>query len=326
MSDPPADAVPVPPAERETVEEPPNFDPRINVLCFLATVATVFFVAPAWGGIDPSGLSLIDHVRTGWSFAVPLLTILLFHEFGHYFAARWHGVPASLPYFIPIPLGLGTFGAVIAMPERIRSRNALLDFGAAGPLAGFVVAVVMLAIGLRESPVLPIAKAGAMQEGQSLLYLALKYVVVGPIPEGHDVALHPTAAAGWAGLLLTVLNLMPYGQLDGGHIAYALLGKRHAVIGRWVRWGVLALGLAQLVRFVGPVALGHVERPWHEAFLDASTWLFWFGFLTLLRHYQGGDDHPETDDSVLSPGRRYVAWLCAVVFVLLFMPTPLSHG
>jgi len=324
MSDTPVDVVPVPPAEPGTSEEaPPSFDPRINVLCFLATVATVFYVAPAWGGENPSGL--IDHLRAGWPFAVPLLTILLFHEFGHYFAARLHGVPASLPYFIPIPLGLGTFGAVIAMPERVRSRNALLDFGAAGPLAGLVVALVVLSIGLSLSPVLPLAQGGGWQEGQSLLYLGLKYLVLGPIPEGHDVALHPTAAAGWAGLLLTVLNLMPYGQLDGGHIAYALLGKRHQVIGRWVRWGVLALGLAQLVRFMAPVLLDKVQRPWHEAFLDASTWLFWFLFLSLLRSYQGGDDHPETDDSVLSPWRRRVAWLCALVFVLLFMPTPMSR-
>jgi len=304
-----------------------RFDPRVNLVCFLATVASVFWVAPAWSRVDPETLSILDRVRAGWPFAVPLLTILLFHEFGHYFAARWHRVPASLPYFIPIPLSLGTFGAVIAMPERIRSRNALLDFGAAGPLAGLVAAIVMLTIGLGLSPVLPLKEAGGWQEGQSLLYLGLKYLVVGPIPEGHDVALHPTAAAGWAGLLLTVLNLVPYGQLDGGHITYALLGKRHAVLSRWVRWGVLGLFFVQLVRFMTPVLLGSVERPWYAAFFDASTWLVWFAFLSLLRLYQGGDEHPGTEeDSPLSPGRRAVAWLCAALFVLLFMPTPMSQS
>jgi membrane-associated protease RseP (regulator of RpoE activity) len=283
-------------------------------------------MAPAWSTGDAPGLSVLDHIRFGWMFAVPLLTILLFHEFGHYFAARLHRVPASLPYFIPIPLGLGTFGAVIAMPERIRSRNTLLDFGAAGPLAGLVVALVVLTIGLSLSPVLPLAKAGYSQEGQSLLYLGLKYLVLGPIPEGHDVALHPTAAAGWAGLLLTVLNLIPYGQLDGGHIAYALLGKRQATLGRWVRLGVLGLFVCQLCWFMAPVVFGSTDRPWYFALLDASTWLFWFLFMSLLRHYQGGDEHPATDDdSVLSPGRRWVAWGCAVLFVLLFMPTPLRH-
>ena len=213
-------------AAESTQAEPVRFDPRVNLVCFLATVGTVFWVAPEWNRVAPSQLSLLDHVRFGWMFAVPLLTILLFHEFGHYFAARLHRVPASLPYFIPIPLSLGTFGAIIAMPERIRSRNVLLDFGAAGPLAGLVVALVVLTIGLSLSPVLPLPDTGYMQEGQSLLYLGLKYLVLGPIPEGYDVALHPTAAAGWAGLLLTVLNLIPYGQLDGGHISYSVLGSR----------------------------------------------------------------------------------------------------
>lgn len=325
MSDVPAPG-PAPLRPESEAAEPHRFDPRINVVCFVATVATVFWVAPTWGGVDHSGLSLVDHVRAGWPFAVPLLAILLCHEFGHYFAARFHRVPASLPYFIPIPLGLGTFGAVIAVPERIRSRNVLLDFGAAGPLAGLVVAVIVLALGLSWSPVMPLTGSGYLQEGQSLLYLGLKYLVLGPIPEGHDVALHPTAAAGWAGLLLTMLNLMPYGQLDGGHIAYALLGKRHTVLSRWVRWGVLALFFVQVARFLAPVVLGSTSRPWYFAFLDASTWLVWFVFLTLLRRSQDGDEHPETDDSVLSPGRRWVAWLCAALFVLLFMPTPMSQG
>lgn len=312
-------------AERHPeTREPHRFDPRINLACFVATVATVFWVAPAWGWETPSGA--LDHLRAGWPFAVPLLAILLCHEFGHYFAARWHGVPASLPYFIPIPLGLGTFGAVITVPERIRSRNVLLDFGAAGPLAGLVIALAVLALGLSWSPVLPLPDSGYRQEGQSLLYFGLKYLVLGPIPEGHDVSLHPTAVAGWAGLLLTMLNLMPYGQLDGGHIAYALLGKRHTLLSRWVRRGVLVLFLVQLARFLTPIALGQSDQPWYFALLNSSTWLVWFVFLSLLRRSQDGDDHPETDDAVLSGARRVVAWLCALLFVLLFMPTPFYQG
>ena len=140
--------------------------------------------------------------------------------------ARYHRVAASLPYFIPLPAGWGTLGAVIAMRDRIRSRNALFDIGASGPLAGLVIALPALAWGLVHSPVKPMLLSGYQQEGQSLLYLAMKRVLLGPIPEGYDVQLHPTAAAGWFGLLVTMVNLLPWGQLDGGHIAFSLFGER----------------------------------------------------------------------------------------------------
>lgn len=307
-------------------QAPHRFDPRINVVCFLLTVATVFWVAPNWSNVAPSqDLSTLERMLSGWTFAVPLLVILLCHEFGHYFAARWHGVPASLPYFIPIPISVGTFGAVITVPERVRSRNALLDFGAAGPLAGLLVALPILAIGLSLSPVEPLPETGYIQEGQSLLYVGLKYLVVGPIPEGHDVSLHPTAAAGWVGLLLTMLNLVPYGQLDGGHIAYALLGERHTRVGRWIRWSILTLFVVELIWFLTPVLLGKASYSWGVALGNSATWLVWFGLLSLIRRYQGGDAHPPTDDTELSSGRRWVGWACAVLLFLLFMPTPMTQ-
>lgn len=304
-----------------------RFDPRINVVCFLLTVATVFWVAPNWSNVAPSpDLSTLQRMLSGWTFAVPLLVILLFHEFGHYFAARIHGIPASLPYFIPIPIMVGTFGAVIAVRERVRSRNALLDFGAAGPLAGLAVALPILALGLSMSPVEPLPETGYIQEGQSLLYIGLKYLIVGPIPAGYDVMLHPTAMAGWVGLLLTMLNLIPYGQLDGGHIAYALLGERHTHFGRWLRWGVLALFAVVLAWFVTPVIMGMPGHSLGNAISNSLTWLVWFGLLSLIRRVQGGDAHPPTDDTQLSPVRRWVGWTCAVLFVLLFMPTPLTQA
>jgi membrane-associated protease RseP (regulator of RpoE activity) len=236
-----------------------------------------------------------------------------------------HGVPTSLPYFIPIPLAFGTFGAVIAMPERIRSRNALLDIGAAGPLAGLAVCIPVLLYGLSLSPVLPMAEANYTREGQSLLYVGLKYLVLGPIPEHYDVLLHPTAVAAWVGLLLTMFNLMPFGQLDGGHIAYALFGDRHALIGRVVRWGLLGLFLAHVAWFMLPVLLGISELPWPLALSNSLTWLLWFGLLSLMKRLQGGYAHPPTDDTVLSPGRRRVAWACLLLFVFLFMPTPMTQ-
>jgi membrane-associated protease RseP (regulator of RpoE activity) len=261
----------------------------------------------------------------GWEFAVPLLTILLFHEFGHYIAARLHGVPASLPYFIPFPLLFGTMGAIISMPSRIRSRNALLDIGAAGPLAGLAVALPILAYGLSLSKVNPLPATGYTMEGQSLLYLGLKLLVVGPIAEGHDVELHATAAAGWAGLLLTMLNLVPFGQLDGGHISHALLGARSARVSRVAHLTILAWFAVELARAWLPVWRGSSPLAYGAALGNATPWLSWFVVLSVLRWLSGGYEHPPTDDTELSPKRRWVAWGCLLLFVFLFMPTPLAN-
>lgn len=280
---------------------------RLNVVLFALTVVSVF-------------------VTQGWKFAVPLLVILLAHEFGHYFAARHHRVPASLPYFIPVPfIGLfGTMGAVIAMPARIRSRNALLDIGASGPLAGLVVAIPVLFWGVAHSPVLP-HSGSYTQEGQSLLYFAIKWLVHGTIPPGHDVYLHPAAFAGWGGLFLTMLNLIPFGQLDGGHIAYALFGEKQNRAAIWVRRALLALFLVVLVTNVVPV----LARPFDGSALalavgNSLSWLIWYGLLGLLARFSG-QDHPPCEPGQLSPWRRAVAWLCLVLFVLLFMPRPLEN-
>jgi membrane-associated protease RseP (regulator of RpoE activity) len=316
----PADGAPPP----ETDGEPPAGAGALrwkwNLALFVLTVASV-------------------HVTGGATFAVALLGILLTHEFGHYFAARWHGVPASLPYFIPLPLlsPFGTMGAVISMPERIRSRNALLDIGASGPLAGLLVALPVLVVGLYQSPVQPITGEG-LQEGQSLLYLLLKRVVLGPIPVGHDVFLTPLAFAGWSGLFVTALNLIPIGQLDGGHVLYALLGPRANRVARALHWGLLLAFVANLAAFELPVvrhhgsaavldALRHASSPvWGDLLKGVTNsmfWLMWFGVLHLLRRMTGGY-HPPTEGGELTPARRAVAILSLVLFALLFMPTPMS--
>ncbi len=288
-----------------------------HLLLFLATLFSVFLigalnVVPLPETIDELGLLLhgLRNIHHGWSFAVPLLAILVTHEFGHYFAARYHGVPASLPYFIPLPLPpFGTMGAVIAMRGRIRSRNALLDIGAAGPLAGMVVAIPVLVIGLLQSEVKPVSGAG-MLEGQCLLYSAIKVLVVGPIPAGHDVFLTATAFAGWAGLLVTMLNLIPVGQLDGGHIAYALFGSRQNRLALVLHGSLLGVFAYNLVAF-NDVAPGLV-------------WLVWFVLLLLLRR-ASGVNHPPTEPGQLSPRRRWVAAACLLLFAVLFMPTPLRQ-
>ena len=163
-------------------------------------------------------------------FAATLMGILLCHELGHYVTGRRRGVEVSLPYFIPVPpqFTLGTLGAVIRMKKPISDRNALFDVGAAGPVAGLVVAIPLLVIGLSLSSLGPV-KPDDMIEGNSILYALLKYAVFGRwLPSGGvDVQLHPMAFAGWVGLLITMINLMPIGQLDGGHVARAALGQSH---------------------------------------------------------------------------------------------------
>jgi membrane-associated protease RseP (regulator of RpoE activity) len=302
---------------------------RLPLLLFVLTALSVF-----WTGAmipDPALNESLDSQRwfeiwRGWRFAVPLLAILVAHESGHYIAARLHRVPASLPFFIPLPIlsPFGTMGAVIGMSGRIRSRVALLDIGAAGPLAGMVVALPVLALGLSLSRIGP-SGAHYEQEGQSLLYMAMKRIFAGPIPDGYDVQLHPTAFAGWAGILVTMINMLPWGQLDGGHIAYALFGERQHAIARWVRQALLILFAFNLVRFVGPVLTHQSPMGFGQALSNSAFWLLWYGFTSAIGRFSGGADHPPFEPGELGRGRRAVAWLCLLLFVALFMPTPYAR-
>jgi len=294
-------------------------------LLFVATCLSVLWTGSLMTNQWQPPVTLAE-LASGWVYALPLMSILLCHEFGHYVAARIHGVPASLPHFLPLPVlsPFGTLGAVIAMPERIRSRNALLDIGAAGPLAGMAVAVPVLIYGLTLSPVEAQPIGSYQQEGQSLLYWLLKYLVKGSIPSGHDVIVHPTALAGWVGLFVTMLNLIPWGQLDGGHIAFALLGPLQNRIARLVRWGVFGFFVYNLVLFVGPVLLAHSPMPLGIAIENSLTWLVWFGLLSVIGRTMGSD-HPPVEAGALSPARRGVAVVCLALFILLFMPTPLAN-
>jgi membrane-associated protease RseP (regulator of RpoE activity) len=315
--------------------EEPEFDPepgpvnlRTPVLLFLATAVSVFLTGAV--GVpsgEPEGWGGFAHALLGgWTFAVPLLAILLFHEFGHYIAARLHRVDASLPYFIPLPFlsPFGTMGAVIQMRGRIRSRNALLDIGASGPLAGLVVAIPVLAIGLSLSEVGPTPEGHYWQEGQSLLYMAMKRVILGPIPVGHDVMLHPTAFAGFAGLLVTMMNLVPWGQLDGGHVAYALLGARQNRYARVFRALLIPMFLYNLGIFLVPVLLHQSSLSAWQAVSNSLFWLMWYAVLGVIGRLSGGSAHPPTEPGDLSPIRRVVAIVTLGFFVLLFMPSPLT--
>ena len=334
-------------------EPPPRSEGRrwsTSLVLGALTFVSMLYAGAGMHGVDAADLpSLV----MGWDFAVPLLTILVCHELGHYVVGRIRGVDISPPYFIPLPIGmLGTMGAVIAMRGRIKTRDALFDVGAAGPYAGLLVALPVLVYGIVTSPVTPLPEdAGSyVLEGRSLLYAGLLYALKGPIPEGHDIYLSPTAFAGWAGLMVTMMNLLPVGQLDGGHVGYALLGERHHRLGRWVLfslpvvslltgafYGVRAMlegypasavqgewlaGLHWLVWFLVLMIIALVAVPPPEAEDGASlASRLWLWASTLLDRVLVGHRHPPTDDGALSPGRRAIAWATLLLFVLLFMPS-----
>jgi membrane-associated protease RseP (regulator of RpoE activity) len=301
---------------------------KTNLGLFLLTLVSVFYAGASYDGKihpDEGWLATLKALPQGYRFALPLLGILLFHEFGHFIAARAHRVDASLPFFIPFPhySPLGTMGAVISMRGRIRSRNALLDIGASGPLAGLAVAIPVLAYGLSQSRVGP-ADAHGLMEGQSLFYLVMKRVVLGPMPADYDVFLGPMAFAGWGGLLVTALNLIPIGQLDGGHIAYALFGPKQNRVARVLHLALLGMFAFNLIRFSLPVLRSHdLDQLW-MAFSNSLSWLIWFIVLGVLMRVSGRD-HPPTEPGELSPVRKGIAVVSLILFVLLFMPSPMTQ-
>ena len=230
------------------------------------------------------GLFVAACATTTWAggvaFAATLMGILLCHEMGHYIAARRYGLDVSPPYFIPLPpqISLGTLGAIIKMRQPIRDRDQLLVVGAAGPLAGLVVAIPCLIIGLALSDVGTIAP-GSMLEGTSALYAAFKLTLFGRwLPHGtDDVQLHPMAFAAWYGLLVTMINLVPIGQLDGGHVMRAWLGERHERLSGLFHWALLGVGaIAGGVLFAQARAadLGTVAAA-EYALAGVLPWLVW---------------------------------------------------
>jgi len=312
-------------------------NPLVNAVLFGLTLLSVgyaglingaSYLQPAADSLSDLRLFSPDAVLLAAAFTASFLGILLAHEFGHYVAARRHGTPVSLPYFIPFPLSpLGTMGAAIRLLSPPRDRRVLLDIGMAGPLAGLAVALPLLLIGLALSRVelLPSTASGFERltlEGNSVIYLLAKLLTKGellPAPAsygavspivywlrytlqgvpapigGRDVMLHPVAWAGWAGLLITALNLVPAGMFDGGHTIYVLVGRKAARLLPGLVVVLLLLGFA-----------------W-------SGWWLWAGLVLLLgRTYA----EPLNDITPLDPKRRAVAVLGLVLFLLLFMPVP----
>ncbi len=269
----------------------------LNVVMFLLTFGATFVTGMAY---SPSGMSVW---AAGTFFSVSLLLILGSHEFGHYFLALYHRMKATLPYFIPAPLisPIGTLGAFIQMKTPIPNRVALFDVGIAGPLAGFVVALPLTILGMHISDLEPIhldEMVGGFILGESLLFKGLSWLFSPPVPEGFDVALHPMTYAGWVGFLITALNLLPVGQLDGGHIIYAMFPRSHPKLARVV---LAAMVIAGLTYFHG--------------------WLVWVFLIVFVIRV----DHPPTRNDAMELGsfRMFLGYLAILIFILTFTFVPM---
>lgn len=271
----------------------PNY--QVALFLFIVTLASVFITF----GLTPD--FTIDW-RGGLSYAIPLMTILLAHELGHFFVARRNRINVSPPYFIPLPIiSLGTLGAVIMMLAPPKNRRKLLQMAAAGPLAGLVFALPIIWYGLSTSPVQPLPVGQSyLMEGNSILYAVLKWLIHGqwlPSAGGMDVTLNNVAFAGWVGLLVTALNLIPAGQLDGGHALFALFGERV----RAITYVLIAAMLVMSFRYVG--------------------WLIWAALLYFLgRRYAV----PLDDLTPLDAKHKALAAFMLILAVLLFTPIPFT--
>lgn len=275
----------------------------VNLVLFIATILSTLFVGASYGA---ETMEQAWQIWRGIPFAASILLILGAHELGHYFAARHHNVPVTLPYFIPMPLSLfGTLGAFIRLQGPVSNRRALFDVGAAGPLAGLFFALPILFYGLATSDLGPLIPGGIF-EGNSILYALAKLAVFGRLlpGDGMDVHLNQMAWAGWVGLFVTGLNLIPVGQLDGGHVAYALFGKR-AQLFFWP--SIVGLVLIVLYSYL------------QGAF--APTWLLWIFLLIMFGRVHA---RPLEDLSDLDPRRRVLAVLTLALFFLTFVPFPLA--
>lgn len=281
---------------------------------FAATVATTWYVGVAhylsflWD-FAPRPLlftSQTEIILGGLWYAVPVLAILGAHELGHYYACRYHHIEATWPFFIPFPLGLsGTLGAVIRIRDPIRTKRALFDMAVAGPIAGFVALVPFLIWGLALSRVakLPadLSGGGWLEIGEPLLLKAVTYVLHGQVPSGFAVNWHPMVWSAWFGMLATAINLFPIAQLDGGHISYAVLGRKSDYI------SLVALASAGLLIFVS----------W--------SWVVWTALLLVMLRMFGWRHPPTFDDHLpISRGRVVVALLAVLMFVACFTPAPIQ--
>jgi membrane-associated protease RseP (regulator of RpoE activity) len=295
------------------VEPPRKFQHKyvLHIILFVVTLGTTTFAGGlhyagflvSQGLPEPTSIHWPSFFFQGLTYSIPVLLILGAHEFGHYFYCRKHHVDATLPYFLPAPVPLtGTFGGVIRIKERFPSVRALFDIGVAGPIAGFVVLVPFLYWGLTLSKVVRFPEGeDLIYFGEPLILQAIAAMHFGTIPEGYDLTLHPLGFAAWLGMFATALNLLPFGQLDGGHIAYAVFG-RHS---RWISLGTLAATVLLTIR--------------------STSWIS-MAIIMLIMAFFLGVGHPQIEDegTALDTRRKLIAFFALIMFVLCFTPVPIE--
>ncbi len=300
---------------------------------FVLTLFTTTLAGVQWIGLDP--LNILN-LPLGVSYSVPLLFILGSHEFGHFFYSLKHRVRATLPYFIPFPfipgmINFGTLGAVIRTKTPVPSRRALFDIGVSGPIVGFIASLAVLVYGFTHLPSreylllihpnfdfatnsVPVGDGTPFAFGNTLLFKLLELILTNPrtefIPPMSEIYHYPFLCTGWFGLFVTAMNLLPVGQLDGGHLIYAMFGRKHKRIARVVFGVLIALGIMSLL----PLININITFGW-------LGWLFWAAILFFVVKI---DHPPVVDNTPLDTKRKIIGWLTIVIFILCFSPTPFT--
>lgn len=291
---------------------------KTHIVLFVATLITTFLAGYLQGGDIISGLS----------FSISLIIILGSHEMGHYYYGRKYGILITPPYFIPVPPPFiaGTMGAFIRIKSQITSKKALFDIGVAGPIAGVIAAIPVLIIGIKLSQIVPVHDIGeneAIHLGDPLIFSFFVKMIYGNIAEGFEIFLHPVAFAGWIGLFVTALNLIPSGQLDGGHLVYSLFNKKmHSFVSKIsiVIIIILGMGTEPIVNLISFYNI-NLNIPEYFLFQGWLGWVIWAFLLVIM-----GTKHPPTiyEESDIGTKRKIIALITLLIFIGSFMPVPFT--
>jgi membrane-associated protease RseP (regulator of RpoE activity) len=320
----------------------------LHIVLFLATLFCTTWAGTYWvsGPVEINGAGdFLKSLKGGLPFSLPLLAFLTVHEFGHYFATALHRIRATLPYYIPVPplpflLSIGTMGAVIRIREPIPDTESLLDTGASGPIAGFVVAFGLLLYGFLNLPpagyiftihpeylanggIPAVQPPGTLYLGKNLLFLLLETVIAPKgLPPMSELYHYPFLFTGWLACFVTALNLLPVGQLDGGHVVYAMFGpKGHERVARTFLVLILLAGLPSFTAAMLELSIPGIVSPIPRELLSWS-WPGWIIWAFILSRFVGTKHPPVARQLTLSAGRRLAGWICIAIFVLTFTPVP----